>query len=235
MMKKFCAVLAAALIAAFFLPAAGGTDVVAVCIDAAQEERGFRLAELQPAVRPLMFMSEGKWLVEPVNMDPEEAGRALAAYRAALASLNEKLRPLPAFSESGEFLVPKAVLSPLFIKTADGTFGVGGWYSRNENAVVLTLLPLREGKAAAEHALAHELGHWVWARALTEAEREQYRKLVGDVPNLEERFAEDFRLFAVGMPSAGERWAERTPAARGDPAALRRFFSRFAVETAPAE
>lgn len=240
--------LAAALAAAFFLlfalsGVAQAAEAAVRLIDESPQTDVFRVGEVPVKVFPVAPPYEGKWIVEPVRLDVAQKAATVELCREALADIGKRLAPLPLLNGSGNWALPQVILSPAMVSEEGRPGKTSAWYMPDYGkSIVLTWRPVSLGRAGVEYALAHELGHWVWFNALTEAERLRYREIAGgfdrrdrelmETYDLDEErllwewFAEDFRVYGAGVPTCDEI-KSRLGRSRGDPEALRDLFSRF--------
>lgn len=210
------------------------------------EAATFTISDLYPpTIFPLCFTGPGKWIVEPVQLDSESKMNALNAFQSAIQPISQRLKPFPMFINNN-WIAPSVVISPMFIIEHGRPGKTTAWYDSEYNSIVLTWAVLQVGKAAIQHAFAHEFGHWVWYHIMTDEEKQEYRNLVGE-PNkrrdqelidtygidaellIQEWFAEDFRLYACNVQECSEI-RSKLGTSRGDPDKLKRYFARFVAE-----
>lgn len=208
-----------------------------------EKDGTFSVKDINAGFLPLMFYGGEKWIVEPVILSEEKEDEILEIYHNAAAMLDERLMQLPLYVND-QLVMPSVVVSLLKLTEIKSPGKTMAWYSTWLNQIVLTHDAFSLGEKELAGVLAHELGHWVWHRVLSEEEKLQYQKLAGQPDKcdrilssvlgldefgedvfVKEWFAEDFRMYAAGLPD-GE-YSSRLGRSKGDPEKLRAFFSRF--------
>ncbi len=208
-----------------------------------EKDETFSVQDISIKFLPLMFYGGEKWIVEPVMLSGEEKDKILKIYYNAAEILDESLMQLPMYANDN-FVMPSVVISLLKLTEIKSPGKTLAWYSSWLNQIILTHKAFSLGEKELAGVLAHELGHWVWHNVLSEDEKLQYRELAGQPDKcdrillsvlgldgygedvlIQEWFAEDFRMYAAGLPD-GE-YSARLGRSKGDPERLQEFFNRF--------
>lgn len=195
--------------------------------------------EISVQILPLFPASSGKrLLIEPLEIANRE--ELINNVRSAIKDIGNHLKPLPIPSFTIA-LVPASIGIEEYIQADLGH--IDAWFDSDYKTLAITCRTYQiAGIDDMKGKFSHELGHLVWNYVLTQSDKLEYFCIAGGLTQqdrelakkysrteeqlYEEWFAEEFRLYAIGLPNI-EGFKSRLGLSHAEPTELQKFYHKF--------